>query len=51
VRSHYDALTVSVSDAPLPDEIVVILAVASRGRLHDRVGGLTLDEALARNET
>jgi len=46
VRSHYDAFTVAVPDAPLPDEIVVIVAVASRGRLHERVGGLTRDEAL-----
>jgi hypothetical protein len=46
VRSHYDAFTVVVPDAPLPDEIVVIVAVASRGRLHERVGGLTRAEAL-----
>jgi len=46
VRSHYDAFTVVVPDAPLPDEIVVIIAVASRGRLHERVGGMTHDEAL-----
>jgi Amino acid synthesis len=46
VRSHYDAFTVVVPDAPLPDEIVVIIAVASRGRLHERVGGMTREEAL-----
>jgi hypothetical protein len=45
VRSHYDAFTVVAPDAPLPDEIVVIVAVASRGRLNARVGGRTLDEA------
>lgn len=49
VRSHYDAVTVLVPDAPLPDEIAVILAVASRGRLHARVGGLGRDEALGRS--
>jgi hypothetical protein len=48
VRSHYDAFTVVVPDAPLPDEIVVIVAVASRGRLHERVGGVTRGEALRR---
>jgi hypothetical protein len=48
VRSHYDAFTVAVPDAPLPDEIVVIVAVASRGRLHERVGGMTREEALRR---
>lgn len=44
VRSHYDALTLFVPDAPLPDEVVVILAVASRGRLNDRVGGMTIED-------
>jgi hypothetical protein len=46
VRSHYDAITVRVQDAPLPDEIVVICAVASRGRLHARLGGKTKEQAL-----
>ena len=45
VRSHYDALEVRVPGAPLPDEIVVIAAVASRGRLNARLGGMTLAEA------
>jgi len=45
VRSHYDAFTVVAPDAPLPDEIAVIVAVASRGRLNARVGGRTLTEA------
>jgi hypothetical protein len=45
VRSHYDAITLRVPDAPGPDEIVVIAAVASRGRLHARLGGMTKDEA------
>lgn len=48
VRSHYDALAVRIPDAPHPDEIVVIAAVANRGRLNARVGGLTSDEAKAR---
>ncbi len=45
VRSHYDAIEVRVPDAPLPDEIVVIAAVANRGRLHARLGGMTIEEA------
>ncbi|HVC66104.1 MAG TPA: amino acid synthesis family protein [Acidimicrobiales bacterium] len=45
VRSHYDAIEVRIPDAPLPDEIVVIAAVANRGRLHARLGGMTADEA------
>ena len=40
VRSHYDTITISLSDAPRPDEIFVIFAGASRGRLHARLGGL-----------
>lgn len=47
VRSHYDAITTSVQDAPLPREIVVICALASRGRLHARLGGKTKEEAAA----
>ena len=47
VRSHYDAVAVRIPDAPHPDEIVVIAAVANRGRLNARVGGLSVDEARA----
>lgn len=45
VRSHYDSVTVHVPDAPHPDELVVIAAVANRGRLNARVGGLSRVEA------
>lgn len=45
VRSHYDGITVRVPDAPAPDEIVVIAAVASGPRLHERLGGMTLAQA------
>lgn len=44
VRSHYDAVTVRVQDAPLPDEILVGLAMTNRGRINARVGGLGKDE-------
>jgi Amino acid synthesis len=40
VRSHYDTVTVTFTDAPAPDEVVVIVAAASRGRLHARLGGI-----------
>lgn len=46
VRSHYDTITVAVADAPAPDEIVLIGAVASRGRLNARLGGKTVEQAL-----
>lgn len=45
VRSHYDAVTLTIHDAPLPDEIVLVVAVASRGRLNARLGGKTAEEA------
>lgn len=50
VRSHYDTITVAVPDAPLPDELVIIAAVANRGRLNARVGGMSLAEAVARRD-
>lgn len=48
VRSHYDALEMRIPDAPHPDELVVIAAVANRGRINARVGGLTVAEFQAR---
>ena len=44
VRSHYDTFTLSFADAPGPDEIVVIFAAATRGRLYARLGGLKAEE-------
>jgi hypothetical protein len=46
VRSHYDSIVVQVADAPLEDEIVVVAAVASRGRINARLGGRSLAEAV-----
>ena len=40
VRDNYDAVTLYPGDAPRPDEIVVAVAVANRGRLNSRLGGL-----------
>jgi hypothetical protein len=45
VRSHFDAMTVKVSDAPRPDEIVVAIVVTDSGRPHPRIGGLKKEEA------
>lgn len=44
VRSHYDTVTVRVPDAPLPDEVMVVAAVANRGRLNERLGGLRKED-------
>lgn len=40
VRSHFDAFEVRVPGAPLPDEVVYILAMSTGTRIHARVGGL-----------
>jgi hypothetical protein len=44
VRSHYDGISLTLHDAPLPDEIAVICAYASRGRPNHRVGGLAAQD-------
>lgn len=41
-RDHYDAVTFTVPDAPLEDEILVGIGAATRGRLNARCGGLTI---------
>ncbi len=45
VRSHFDGMTVSVSDAPKTDEILLAVAVTDGGRPNPRVGGLKKEEA------
>lgn len=47
VRSHYDTITVTFPDGPNPDEILVLMAVATRGRLYARLGGLKETEVAA----
>jgi len=37
-RSHFLTVTLSVADAPGPDEIVVAIAAATSGRPHARIG-------------
>ena len=44
VRSHFDAITVSMPDGPRADEILFVLAMAKGGRIHSRMGGLELAE-------
>lgn len=44
VRSHYDGITITLPDAPLPDEIAIICVYVNRGRLNARVGGLSRDK-------
>lgn len=45
VRDNYDAMTIHApTDAPRPDEVLVAVAVANRGRLDARLGGIHADE-------
>ena len=46
VRDHYDAATLYPGDAPRPDEVVVAVAAANRGRLNARLGGLAPEDAV-----
>jgi hypothetical protein len=45
VRSHFDAMTVSIPDGPRPDEILFCLAMACGPRVHNRMGGLAAEDA------
>lgn len=44
VRSHYDSMSLMFGDGPAPDEVIVIWAFATRGRLHARLGGLLAED-------
>jgi hypothetical protein len=49
VRSHYDTITATFHDGPNPDEILVVFALATAGRLHARLGGLRSNEIRERD--
>ncbi|NCQ24576.1 MAG: hypothetical protein COW54_11355 [Rhodobacteraceae bacterium CG17_big_fil_post_rev_8_21_14_2_50_63_15] len=44
VRSHFDAMEVGFADGPRANELLFILAMARGGRIHDRMGGLSVAE-------
>jgi hypothetical protein len=44
VRSHFDAIEVGISDAPRADEMLLVLAMTTGARVHDRAGGLKASE-------
>ncbi len=44
VRSHFDSIEVRVADAPRPDEMLLVIAMTTGPRPHERVGGLRADE-------
>ncbi len=47
VRSHFDAMEVSIPDAPRRDEIVFSLVMTTGCRIHARMGGLQADQISA----
>jgi hypothetical protein len=47
VRSHHQTFEVRVGDAPRPDELVIVVAMASSGRPHARLGAFGSDFAEA----
>lgn len=47
VRSHYDAMTIHLHDAPYPDEVAVITVMTNRGRMNERLGGPTVEDVEA----
>ncbi len=49
VRSHFDAIEVSIADAPRPGEILVAVVVTDSGRPLARVGGLAKAEIIGRD--
>ena len=49
--SHFDAIQVSVADAPRADEIVVVIAIGESGRPFHRVGEeLAVADLMSKNE-
>ena len=44
VRSHFDAMEVSVAEGPRVNELMFALAMARGGRIHSRMGGLEVGD-------
>ena len=44
VRSHFDAIEVGIADAPRADEMLLVLAMTTGARVHNRAGGLKASE-------
>jgi hypothetical protein len=49
VRAQYNTFSLTIPDAPAPDEIVVVFAAATRGRIKARLGGLILDKVIGQD--
>lgn len=44
VRSHFSTMDVGVIDGPRPDECLYALVMSTGGRVHERLGGLRVDQ-------
>jgi len=44
VRSHFNSIDVGVMDGPRPDELLYALVMGTGGRVHERLGGLRVDQ-------
>jgi len=44
VRSHFDAIEMRVPDSPRPNEIMLVIAMGTGPRVHERAGGLRASE-------
>ena len=44
IRSHLDAIEVRIPGAPAADEVAYILVMSLGPRIHERLGGLRVDE-------
>ena len=49
VRSHFDAIEVGINDAPRANEMVVILAMTTGARIHNRAGGLDMADVVGKD--
>jgi hypothetical protein len=44
VRSHFNTMDVGVVDSPRPDELLYALVMSTGSRIHERLGGLRVEE-------
>lgn len=44
VRSHFNTIDVGAIDAPRPNELLYALVMCTGGRVHERLGGLRVDQ-------
>jgi hypothetical protein len=49
IRSHYDAMTITIPDGPLPDEIAISCVFASGGRPNHRIGGHSVEKLIGKD--